>query len=35
MGTYTLQVGLRGRQLQLSGPLLMNWYFVMLQRRPA
>ena len=35
MGTYTLQVGLRGRRLQLSGPLLMNWYFVMLQRRPA
>ncbi|MDP1815392.1 MAG: class I SAM-dependent methyltransferase [Leadbetterella sp.] len=32
MGTYTEKL-LNGKRLQFSGPLLMNWYFIILQKR--
>lgn len=34
MGTYTEQLA-DGRRLQISGPLLMNWYFLFARRSPA
>jgi SAM-dependent methyltransferase len=37
MGTYTVRTAEPGapKRLQISGPLLMNWHYVMLEKQPA
>lgn len=35
MGTYTVKVEPNQLRLQISGPLLMSWYFVMLQKQES